>query len=207
LSSAAEAITFNSLPGTYVIPNNNTTGVTASINIAGQPSIASFNSVTISGFTHGFYADLRAFLSNGATEVQLFRTDRFPDNERFDAGGSDLDGNYTFATSGANWYTQSSAIVPSATYASVDPLSAFNGSPLNGTWTLKVEDRIRFDTGSFSSFSIDVTPVPFESNAAPAGMAIVFGAFFVRRKLQQRSTQKMLAESVDSGLIHEPTVQ
>ncbi|MFM6763353.1 MAG: hypothetical protein ACKPJ6_06250 [Dolichospermum sp.] len=207
LSSAAEAITFNSLPGTYVIPNNNTTGVTASINIAGQPSIASFNSVTISGFTHGFYADLRAFLSKGTTEVQLFRTDRFPDNERFDAGGSDLDGNYTFATSGANWYTQSSAIVPSATYASVDPLSAFNGSPLDGTWTLNVQDRAGGPAGSFSSFSIDVTPVPFESNAAPAAMAIVFGAFFVRRKLQQRSAQKMLAELVDSGLIHEPTVQ
>ncbi|MFM6372147.1 MAG: hypothetical protein ACKPGN_28675, partial [Dolichospermum sp.] len=81
LSSAAEAITFNSLPGTYVIPNNNATGVTASINISGQPNnIASFNSVTISGFTHGFYADLRAFLSKCTTEVQLFRTDRFPDN-------------------------------------------------------------------------------------------------------------------------------
>ncbi|MFM8005248.1 MAG: proprotein convertase P-domain-containing protein, partial [Dolichospermum sp.] len=83
----------------------------------------------------------------------------------------------------------------------------FNGSPLNGTWTLNVQDRAEQEIGSFSSFSINVTPVPFESNAAPAGMAIVFGAFFVRRKLQQRSAQKMLAELVDSGLIHEPTVQ
>ncbi|MFM6367302.1 MAG: proprotein convertase P-domain-containing protein, partial [Dolichospermum sp.] len=100
---------------------------------------------------------MRAFLSKCTTEVQLFRTDRFPDNERFDAGGSDLDGNYTFATSGANWYTQSSAIVPSATYASVDPLSAFNGSPLDGTWTLNVQDRAGGPAGSFSSFSINVT--------------------------------------------------
>ena len=58
-----------------------------------------------------------------------------------------------------------------------------------------------------NSFQINATPVPFESNAAPAGMAIVFGAFMLRRRLQQRSPQKMLAESVDSGLIHEPTVQ
>ena len=58
-----------------------------------------------------------------------------------------------------------------------------------------------------NSFQINATPVPFESNAAPAGMAIVFGAFMLRRRLQQRSAQKMLAESVDSGLIHEPTVQ
>ncbi|MFM5956051.1 MAG: hypothetical protein ACKOQ2_02600, partial [Dolichospermum sp.] len=85
--------------------------------------------------------------------------------------------------------------MPSATYASFQALSAFNGSALDGTWTLKVEDRKGGPAvpGSFSSFSIDVTPVPFESNAAPAAMAIVFGAFLVRRKLQQRSTQKMLA--------------
>ena len=62
----------------------------------------------------------------------------------------------------------------------------------------------------FNSFQIDATaatPVPFETDAAPAGMAIVFGAFILRRRLQQRSAQKMLAESVDSGLIHEPTVE
>ncbi|GCL41538.1 hypothetical protein [Dolichospermum planctonicum] len=55
---------------------------------------------------------------------------------------------------------------------------------------------------TISDFSATAaTPVPFESNAAPAGMAIVFGALMLRRKLQQRSAQKMLAESVDSGLI------
>lgn len=63
---------------------------------------------------------------------------------------------------------------------------------------------------TFNSFQIDATaatPVPFETDAAPAGMAIVFGALMLRRRLQQRSAQKMLAESVDSGLIHEPTVE
>ncbi|MBE9251882.1 proprotein convertase P-domain-containing protein [Dolichospermum sp. LEGE 00240] len=158
--------------------------------------------MTISGLTHTWYGDLRAFLSNGTTTVQLLRTRWSPDNATFPTGsGADLNGNYTFATTGANWYTQA-ALVPSATtYASFQPLSAFNGSSLNGTWTLNVQDRLQSDTGSFSSFSIDATPVPFESNAAPAGMAIVFGALMLRRRLQQRSAQKMLAESVDSGLI------
>ncbi|MFM6369642.1 MAG: proprotein convertase P-domain-containing protein, partial [Dolichospermum sp.] len=205
LSSAAEAITFISPTGPYNIPNNNATGVTASINISGQPNnIASFNSVTISGFNHTYYADLRAFLSNGATTVQLFATQWSADDVGFELPGGDLNGgNYTFATVGANWYEQTNP-VPPATYASFQALDAFDGSQLNGTWTLNVQDRAGGAAGSFSSFSIDVTPVPFESNAAPAAMAIVFGAFFVRRKLQQRSTQKMLAESVDSGLIHEP---
>jgi hypothetical protein len=205
LSSAAEAITFTSPTGSYNIPDFDATGVTASINISGQPNISSFNSVTISGFTHSFYADLRAFLSNGTTTVQLFRSSA--EDQEFTNGYFDLNGNYTFANTGANWYDQTSDPLPSATYASFQPLSAFNGSFLNGTWTLNVQDIVGADAGAFSSFSIDATPVPFESNAAPAGMAIVFGAFFVRRRLQQRSAQKMLAESVDSGLIHEPTVE
>ncbi|MFM6270925.1 MAG: proprotein convertase P-domain-containing protein, partial [Dolichospermum sp.] len=158
LSSAAEAITFISPTGTYNIPNNNATGVSATINISGQPNIASFNSVTISGFTHDWYGDLRAFLSNGTTEVQLFRTQWSPDNATFtNLGRSDLSGNYTFATTGNNWYSHSTIVVPPATYASSQTLSAFNGSALNGTWTLRVEDRGEQETGSFSSFSIDVT--------------------------------------------------
>ena len=63
---------------------------------------------------------------------------------------------------------------------------------------------------NFNSFQINATaatPVPFETDAAPAGMAIVFGALMLRRRLQQHSARKMLAESVDSGLIHEPTVE
>ena len=161
--------------------------------------------MTISGFNHSLYGDLRAFLSNGTTTVQLFRSTS--EGQEYTDSNVNLDGNYTFANTGANWYDQTSYPLPSATYASVQPLSAFNGSPLNGTWTLNVQDTETYDYGAFSSFSIDATPVPFESNAAPAGMAIVFGAFFVRRRLQQRSAQKMLAESVDSGLIHEPTVE
>ena len=199
-------MTFTSPTGSYNIPDGNATGVTASINISGQPNISSFNSVTISGLTHTWYGDLRAFLSNGTTTVQLFRSN-LVDSPGFTNWYFDLNGNYTFANTGANWYTETSEPLPSATYASFQPLSAFNGSPLNGTWTLNVQDEHTDDLGAFSSFSIDATPVPFETDAAPAGMAIVFGALMLRRRLQQRSAQKMLAESVDSGLIHEPTVE
>ncbi|MFM6477185.1 MAG: proprotein convertase P-domain-containing protein, partial [Dolichospermum sp.] len=73
-----------------------------------------------------------------------------------------MNGNYTFATTGANWYNHSSAIVPPATYASFQALDAFDGSQLNGTWTLNVQDRSGGPAGEFSSFSINVTPVPFE---------------------------------------------
>ncbi|MDM3844174.1 MAG: proprotein convertase P-domain-containing protein, partial [Aphanizomenon gracile PMC638.10] len=94
--------------------------------------------------------------------MQLFRS-YFTDGQQFTSGSPDLNGNYTFANTGANWYDQDINTLPSATYASLQPLSAFNGSPLNGTWTLNVQDSSADDTGAFSSFSIDATaatPVP-----------------------------------------------
>ncbi|MCY7332935.1 MAG: proprotein convertase P-domain-containing protein [Pseudanabaena sp. CAN_BIN31] len=192
ISSSAEAISFTSPSGPfgfYNIPDNDTTGVTASINISGQPNIASFDSVTISGFTHSYYGDLRAFLSNGATTVQLFRTSSSPDSQTFTREFSALSGNYTFATTGANWYTQTVDPVPTATtYASFAPLSAFNGSSLNGTWTLNVQDRAFIDTGSFSSFTIDATPVPFGFEPT-GGLLIVGGAWFLRKQLKKKTTK------------------
>jgi hypothetical protein len=70
--------------------------------------------------------------------------------------------------------------------------------PLDGTnWRLDLTNAANGGTGSFGSYSINAA-VPFESNAAPAGVAIVFGALMLRRKLQQRSAQKMSLESVNS---------
>jgi subtilisin-like proprotein convertase family protein len=194
-SSSAEALTFSSPTAVYSIPDNNATGVTASIDISGQGNITNFNSVTISGLTHTWYSDLRAFLSNGSTTVQLFRTQWSPDSQAFTQGSADLNGNYTFATTGANWYTQTNPVPSNITYQSWQPLSAFNGSSLNGTWTLNVQDRLGGDTGSFTGFSINVdaepVPVPFEFSHQSI-LVIFAGSWLVLRKLKKKSAQKVL---------------
>jgi hypothetical protein len=141
----AQAVTtFGSAVGTYSIPDNNATGVTVPITISGQTNpIATFNSVTISGWTHTWYRDLEAYISNGTTTVQLVACGwtGCANQQTFTAGSSDLNNNnYTFAGSGANWYSQGNP-VPAQTYLSLQSLSAFNGADLNGTWTLTVADR------------------------------------------------------------------
>jgi hypothetical protein len=154
--------------------------------------------VTISGLTHTFYGDLRAFLSNGSTTVQLFRSSIAAvegSPSPFINAGADLNGNYTFATTGANWYTQGNPVPSNITYASFQPLSAFNGSSLNGTWTLNVQDRDAIITGSFTGFSINVdaepVPVPFEFNHQSI-LVIFAGSWLVLRKLKKKSAQKVL---------------
>lgn len=135
--------------------------------------------------------------------MQLFRSDvNAVDGSPspFTTASADLNGNYTFATTGANWYSQSNPVPSATTYASFQPLSAFVGSSLNGTWTLNVQDRAAQDTGSFTGFSIDVnnpTAVPFEFSHE-ASLVIFGGAWLVLRGLKKKSAEKMLAKSLNS---------
>ncbi|MEI6330224.1 MAG: hypothetical protein WCP16_13390 [Pseudanabaena sp. ELA645] len=188
---------FSSTISTRNIPDDDPTGVSATFNISGQGSITSFDSVTISGFTHGYYGDLRALLSNSTTTVQLFATSVAPDNAVFTASGANLSGNYTFATSGANWYAQGTddnSIVPSVTpYASLQSLNTFVGQSLNDTWTLNVQDRDGTIVGSFTQFSFNVTeatPVPFEFEGT-GGLMVVGGVWLLRRHLKKKKETKV----------------
>ena len=115
--------------------------------------------------------------------MQLFRTSSAPDTQPFSDSSLVLDGNYTFATAGANWYNQSASPMPTApTYASFESLAAFNGQSLNGNWTLNVQDRASGDTGSFTQFTINATPVPFEFEPT-GGVVLLGGAWLLRKRL------------------------
>jgi subtilisin-like proprotein convertase family protein len=165
----AQAVVFTSPPGTYNIPDQNATGISVPINVANTDTITNFNGVTISGLSHTYYADLKATLSNGATTVTLFNCSQFvcTGGASFTNDTLVLNGNYTFANTGSDWYAQTTDPVPTGTYQSLNALSAFNGQSLNGTWTLTVTDNGLNDTGSFTGWSFDVNanppePIPFE---------------------------------------------
>jgi hypothetical protein len=211
LSSAAEAITLtiadsgpnpNAASGLYSITTKSIGKSYAKAEATSYLSLViapSFNSITIknlvlSGSKGKLSAMLTAIDQNGdiAGQSQLFNA--FTGTG---ASSSIISGDYTFTSTGL--LTWASATNTPGTYASAGDLSAdFFGAPLdNTTWRLDFANNPAGGTGSFGGFSVDAT-VPFESNAAPAGVAIVFGALMLRRKLQQRSAQKMSLESVNS---------
>jgi len=114
-------------------------------------------------------------------------------------------GDYTFSTTLGTvaWPTNGSSYSSSTTYA-LNPadFDQFIGTDVSGNlWQLDLMNGMMSSssngTGSLTGFSVDAT-VPFESDAAPAGVAIVVGAFVLRRKLQQRSARMMSLESVNS---------
>lgn len=111
-------------------------------------------------------------------------------------------GDYTFSTTLGTEAWPTTDYSSSTTYA-LNPADfrQFIGLDVSGKqWQLDLTNGTNNSgngSGSLTGFSVDAT-VPFESDAAPAGVAIVVGAFVLRRKLQQRSAQKMSLESVNS---------
>jgi hypothetical protein len=223
LSSAAEAIVITG-PGSSIttaaatgLPARSTTKNTSYITYGGTPfDIQSLNSVTINGLSLSgakgqLAAKLTAFDVPSSTEVaSVWLFSNFVASTAPSSSSSSISlGNYKFVpAAGYNqtWTASPTLASTPGTYSQFDTnFSTFNdfiGASFdsNTKWTLDITNgrSTNSGTGSFSSFSIDASPVPFESDAAPAGVVIVFGALMLRRKLQQRSAQKMSLELVNS---------
>ena len=200
LSAPARAITFgftgDYAPSNWNLTNSNADGL---VDTSNAP-----NSITLTGGNNG--SD-----SFGITTYSITNTNPLPVNISFNWGyGTNDDvtlsdcgsipGNFCdpfqiVLNGNATTLISDAGSLQFGTYTTLIP----NGNTFG--FSIATADN-RFGRGSvtISNFSA-ATPVPFESNAAPAGVAIVFGALMLRRRLQQRSAQKMLAESVDSGLI------
>jgi hypothetical protein len=100
----------------------------------------------------------------------------------------DLNGNYRFAPNGtAFWNSQTINPVPSSLTFRQTALSLINdtNTPLDGIWELFVYDLNIGQTGSFTRWSFDVTPVPFEFSPA-FGLGFLGMAFAIKKKLVKK---------------------
>ncbi len=125
-------ITFNGYSTATVntaIPDNNTTGITSTINVAATGTVTSL-SVRVA-ITHTYQGDL---------EVSLIG----PDNTTV------LLHNRTGGT------TDNINTVYADLTAPAQALTAFNGKATNGAWKLKVRDLASGDTGTLTSWELDL---------------------------------------------------
>jgi subtilisin-like proprotein convertase family protein len=110
------------------IPDNNTTGVTATINVAATGTVTSLR-VRV-GITHTYQGDLEvALIGPDNTTVLL--------HNRTGAGTDNIN-----------------TVYPDLT-APAQALSAFNGKAINGAWRLRVRDLASVDTGTLNTWEID----------------------------------------------------
>jgi subtilisin-like proprotein convertase family protein len=124
--AANQVLTFSAAPA-VAIPDNNTTGVTSTINVANSMTITSV-SVTV-GITHTFQGDLEvALIGPDNTTVLL--------HNRTGAGTDNINTTYNITT------------------RSAQALSAFTGKNTSGAWKLRVRDLAAADTGTFNSWKV-----------------------------------------------------
>ncbi len=121
-----QVLTFSTSPGT-AIPDNNSTGITSTINVANSQTITSV-SVTV-GITHTYQGDL---------EVSLIAPDNTTVLLHNRTGGSADNINTTY----------------SITTAAAQSLTAFTGKNTAGAWKLKVRDLASIDVGTLNSWSV-----------------------------------------------------
>lgn len=161
-------------------------GTTASpypsnITVAGFPGSVAKVTVTLNGLTHTFPDDVDVLLVGPSGQMSVLMSD---------VGGGDDVAGLTFTlddtainslpdsvTFGAGTYKPTNSGVgdpfgapaPAAGSSSSSPLSVFNGTNPNGTWSLYVVDDAGGDVGSFAGgWSMEITPGPCA--APPANM-------------------------------------
>jgi len=124
--SSNQVLTFSATPAT-AIPDNNTTGITSTINVPNSMTITSV-SVNV-GITHTFQGDLEvALIGPDNTTVLL--------HNRTGAGTDNINTTYNITT------------------RSAQALSAFNGKNTSGAWKLRVRDLASADTGTLNSWKV-----------------------------------------------------
>ncbi len=132
-----QVLTSSATPA-LAIPDNNTTGITSTINVAASQTITSV-SVTV-GITHTYQGDLEvALIGPDNTTVLL--------HNRTGAGADNINTTYNITT------------------RSAQALSAFTGKNTSGAWKLRVRDLGAADTGTLNSWKITFNGY---STAAPA---------------------------------------
>lgn len=142
------------------IPDNNTVGATAAINV---PYYDIISKVTVRvDITHTFDGDLSLSLIGPGGQTVPLSTRRGSSGDNFVATVFDDDA-ATAISAGSAPFTGS--------YRPESPLSVFDGTASYGDWTLKVVDGAGSDTGTITGWSIT-----FEFPPAPCGAQVILGA-------------------------------
>jgi subtilisin-like proprotein convertase family protein len=155
----------------FAIPDANATGASSTIAVAGDTDFP-ITSVVVSlqGFTHTWIGDVSATLTspNGTVHTLFARPGRLTSGF---GSSSDVDGIYTFADTGADFWAAAAAnpvLTPAGTYhtsslgsaafTSLD--AAFAGQNGNGNWTLTMTDGAGGDVGGIAGWELRIVPTP-----------------------------------------------
>jgi hypothetical protein len=161
VSSGPTVNTYPSTDTPIAVPDNNPTGITSTITIPPSANVVVDLDVDFN-MTHSWIGDLTSSLTHGATAVTFLDRPGFTgtgfgcsgDNPNVVADDEGTDGALeTSCVSAAN----PGYPVPDGHYTPNNPLSAFDGMDVEGTWTLNVNDQAGGDTGTLDAWALIIT--------------------------------------------------
>jgi subtilisin-like proprotein convertase family protein len=195
-----------------VIPDGNTTGIAVSTNLTfSQSNFSQITNLTVTlSIANGYNGDYYAYLTHGDTFIVLLNrvgrgsTGAPPPgyaNTGFDVQFTDYVGinpannihNYQDVTFSLNingqltgsWAPDGRDVNPltvTAGDSSTTPLSLFDGTDPNGTWTLFLADLDVGNQGTLVNWGLEITAIPEPSAVVLLGVSGLVAAFFARRK-------------------------
>ena len=125
--------------------------VIVSVNLT-DPGVVGELGVTVD-FLHDWIGDLDVEISHLNTKAFLVHLS--PDGTGINGGKAR--GAYTFRDGAPTLpMPMNGRAIPPGSYAPNEPLSAFRGKPVAGTWTLRIADHCPFDGGTFRAFSVQI---------------------------------------------------
>ncbi|HZY42098.1 MAG TPA: Calx-beta domain-containing protein, partial [Anaerolineae bacterium] len=133
------------------IPDYDPAGVNSSIVIAAPGAIGDVDARVVS-VTHTWDSDLVFRLSHSSGAQAYLINQRGSNSDNFVNTLLD-DSAATPIVSGTAPFT--------GRFRPEEPLSAFNGQPLSGTWTLNLSDQATGDTGILNSWALDIRPINY----------------------------------------------
>ncbi|HEX5400344.1 MAG TPA: hypothetical protein VFY06_14955 [Verrucomicrobiae bacterium] len=146
------------------IPDGNPVGVvfTETFNQAPSPSDLVNNLTITLDVSGGFNGDLYVYLTSpGGTMVTLLNQPGVSGSNPFGYGGSGL--NVILSDAGATSIQttpETVGVLFSGTYQAAGSLAGFNGSTINGNWSLYFADLSGGGTSELNSWSLSISAVP-----------------------------------------------
>lgn len=157
---ALAQLNYTSSPS-LAIPDNTPAGVTDTIIASDSGTITDIN-IQLTA-THTWVGDLIFSVQHGATTVIIVDRPGVP-TSTFGCSGNDINAWLDDEAVGGAVETQCAAAVPTiaGTFTPNNPLSAFDGADINGSWVLTASDNGGGDTGTLLSWTVQEPALPVE---------------------------------------------
>ena len=132
------------------IPDGNLLGANSSVAVAGDGGRAKHVVVRIGQIPHGYDGDLTIYLVAPDGRSVMLVSHRGGDGQNYT--------NTVFDDSAAGKIASTTLAPFTGTFKPAEPLSAMDGAPLAGTWSLRVVDDASGNIGSIDSWGADIAP-------------------------------------------------